>query len=117
MDKVLHLLKSWESPDKLSLKLLTLKTVALMALSSSDRGQTLHLTNIASINFHEDRTEFVIKDKTKTTKKFQKPLLITCVSTCDPSSDVNAHVRSYLEKLKISEVLRTLSSFFLGKLK
>ena len=33
-------------------------------------------------------------------RKYQKPLLVTCVSTDDPALDVNAHVNCYLERTK-----------------
>ena len=39
---VFRFLATWHPPASLSLKELTLKTVALVALTSSDRAQTLH---------------------------------------------------------------------------
>ena len=100
VDKLLNHLRTWDSPDKLSLKDLTLKTIALMALSSSDRGQTLHLIKTDSMKMFDDRVEFVVSDRTKSTRKFLKPILITCVTTEDPALDVALHVSHYVERTK-----------------
>ena len=42
VNKVLIFLKSWFPNNELSIKKLTLKTCMLIALSSSDRAQTIH---------------------------------------------------------------------------
>ena len=52
--KQLNFLAKWHTIHELSLKQLTLKTVALVALSSSDRGQTLKLLNIENNHLTED---------------------------------------------------------------
>ena len=45
-EKVLRSLKSWHPVDRLSLIQLTIKTLSLTAITTSGRGQTLHLMNI-----------------------------------------------------------------------
>ena len=76
---LLDYLKTLHPMEELSLKLLTLKTVALIALTSSDRGQSIHLANINNMSVAEDHIDFVIKDRIKTTKKFLKPTIVRCV--------------------------------------
>ena len=46
VEKVLRSLKSWHPVYQLSLKQLTIKTLDLIAITTLDRGQTLHLMNI-----------------------------------------------------------------------
>ena len=100
VDKLLSFLKSWHPKEELSLEQLTYKTIALIAVSSSDRGQTLHMAKVDDIKVHSDRVEFVINEKTKGTRKILKPIIISCVVTQDESLDVAAHVLYYIEKTK-----------------
>ena len=60
VSKVLNFLKSWYPIESLSLMQLPLKTLALIALSSSDRGQNLHLTSCKSMAISEDKVEFIL---------------------------------------------------------
>ena len=64
--KLLHFLVEWHPIHELSLKQLTLKTVALVALSSSDSGQKLKLLNIENTYLTEDSITFVIFERLKT---------------------------------------------------
>lgn len=100
VSKLLEFLKTWFPIDSLELKRLTLKTIALMALTSSDRGQTLHLARLKFMTISEDKIEFLILDKTKTTRKVLKPLIISCVSSSIPELDVANHVKAYLNLTK-----------------
>ena len=43
---MLYLLAQWHPPQDLTMKQLTLKTVTLIALTSSDRAQTIHALDI-----------------------------------------------------------------------
>ena len=85
----------------LSLKQLTLKTIALIALTSSDRGQTIHKANIDNMLVGEDSSiKFIIKDKLKTTRKVLKPTTITCISAQEDEFNVASYVKKYLEMTK-----------------
>lgn len=97
---VIKFLKSWHPMSSLSLKNLTLKTVALIALSSSDRGQSIHMASTKNMIISPNKVEFLIKDRIKTTRKVLKPFVITCVSTEDDSLNVCEYVKYYLEKTK-----------------
>ena len=98
VEQLLNFLKSWFPLDDLSLKNLTLKTIALIALTSSDRGQTLHKATIHNMKISPTKIEFVIREKVKNTRKVLKPTIITCVSSAIPELDVASHVSFYLEK-------------------
>ena len=71
-----------------------------MALSSSDRGQTLHLASTDSMVVSEDKVEFIIRKPTKTTRKVLKPLVISCISNPEENLNVAHFVKCYLEATK-----------------
>ena len=98
VSKLLDLLTTWYPIDSISLKFLTLKVIALIALTSSDRGQTLHLASTKDMIVSDDKIEFIVRDKIKTTKKVLKPTVITCVSSHIEQLNVAAHVKAYLER-------------------
>ena len=98
VDKVLDFLKTLHPPHSLSLKDLTLKTIALIALSSSDRGQTLHLASTRNMRISDSKIEFVIVDRIKTTRKVLKPTVITCVSSEINELNVAEYVKQYIER-------------------
>ena len=100
VSKLLDLLKSWHPIEKLTLKQLTLKTIALIALSSSDRGQTLHLASINNMSVSEDKVEFIIRDRVKTTRRVLKPTVITCVVSDNEALNVANYVKMYIENTK-----------------
>ena len=83
--------------DSLSLKQLTLKTIALIALSSSDRGQTIHLASIKNMTTSKDKVQFVIRDIVKNTRKILKPTIITCISTDLEELNVALYVQYYIK--------------------
>ena len=89
--------------ESLSLKQLTLKTLALIALSSSDRGQSLHLANIRDIEISDDCIKFLIKSRIKTTRKTLKPSIVSCTSSTVPELDVAKYVSHYMS---VTEPLR-----------
>ena len=82
------------------MKQLTLKTIALIALSSSDRSQTLHLASLGNMSISEEKVEFIIRERTKTTRKILKPSIITCVSCEKQPLNVAFYVKMYIEKTK-----------------
>ena len=98
--KVLNLLKSWHPMEELDLKRLTLKTLALIALTSSDRGQTLHLLNLKDMTFEDDHIIFVIFSRIKTTRRVLKPTIVKCISSESEELNVSSYVRGYIERTK-----------------
>ena len=66
--KVLEFLASQFPLESLSLKMLTLKTIALLALSTAQRSQTLSMLNINNMNLTEDYVVFSIQNLHKTSK-------------------------------------------------
>ena len=98
---LLKFLESWHSVGTLTLKQFTLKTIDLIALSSSDRGQTLHLASLENMSISEDKVEFIIRQRTKTTRKFSKPPIITCVSCEKQLLNVAFYVKMYIEETRI----------------
>ena len=76
VEKVLTYLKSLFPISSLSLKELTLKTVALIALSCSDRGQTLHLLNVENAHVSKDGITFVINERLKKFSESQRKTLL-----------------------------------------
>ena len=96
--KLLSLLSSWYPISSLSLKSLTLKTIALIALSSSDRGQTLHMASTNSMVISDDKIQFVIREKVKNTRKKIRPTIITCISTNNDRLNVLNHIKAYIDE-------------------
>lgn len=95
---LLKFLSDWHPASSLSLKQLTLKTVALIALSSSDRGQTLHLLNIDKTHIDNEGLSFVIFDRLKTSKRNMRPHIVKCVTTSNPSLNVCDYTLSYMNR-------------------
>ena len=97
VSNLLNFLKSLYPIETLSLKNLTLKTLALVALSSSDRGQTIHKMDINKMHLGENSLTFVISNRLKNTRRVLKPKIIKCPATPDPALSVIAHVKHYME--------------------
>ena len=116
VNKVLKLLKSWHPIEELDIKTLTLKTLALIALTSSDRGQTLHLLNLKDMAFEGDHINFVIFSRVKTTRRVLKPTIVQCLSSDDEDLSVSSYVKAYIEKTKDwrSPDISNSSQFFLS---
>ena len=100
VSSVINFLKVWHPFDELSLKELTLKTLALVALSSSDRGQTLHLMNIKDMEYEEEHINFIIRSRLKTTKRVLRPKIVKCVCTENAQLNVASYVAHYIEVTK-----------------
>ena len=83
---------------ELNLKLLTIKTLTLIALSSSDRGQTLHLMKIDNVAESPTGIDFVIFDPIKTTKRVLKPKIISCITTENEALNVCHYVKEYMTR-------------------
>ena len=95
VDKLLDLLSSWHSASSLSLKQVTLKTIAL---GSSDRGQTLHAINIEQTDVQNRVIVFIIHARLKTTRKVLKPNIVKFITTDSPELNVCNYVLYYLNR-------------------
>ena len=98
---VLCMLKSWYPYTGMSLKMLTLKTCMLIALSSSDRAQTLQLMEHDTWVCTGRGVEFPIFSKTKTSRHHRKPRVVICPRWKDPSLDVERCVTTYMQRTLI----------------
>ena len=83
---------------ELNLKLLTIKTLTLITLSSSDRGQTLHPMKIDNVPESFTGIDFVIFDPIKTTKRVLKPKIISCITTENEALNVCHYVKEYMTR-------------------
>ena len=95
--KVLKFLASWHPASSLSIKQLTLKTAAIVALTSCDRAQTLHLLSVEHVHISAHGLEFVIPQVLKTTRRGQPAQVVTCVSWDDERLDVCKYVHHYID--------------------
>ena len=98
VSQLLEFLETLHPPSSLSLKDLTLKTSALIALSSSDRGQTLHLMNINRYHLSSQQLSFVITERLKTTKRTLKPKVVNCVASDKPALSPYLYVQEYISR-------------------
>ena len=97
---VLRFLAGWHPASSLSLRQLTLKTVALMALTCCDRAQTLHAlrSNQVSTTPRGD-VEFVIYDILKTSRRGRPARVVKCVKYHKPELDVADYVLKYMVRV------------------
>ena len=72
--------------------------MALIALSCSDRAQTLHLLKIDKTEINKDGVSFLIFDRLKTTKRNFKPHVVKCLTSDIPSLNVCDYVLAYLNR-------------------
>ena len=98
---VLRFLATWHPPSSLSLRQLTLKTVALVALTASDRAQTIHALRSDMIEPTANGLEIVVYDLLKTSRRGRPPRVVTCVSWPDPELDVAFYVHKYLDRVLV----------------
>lgn len=96
--QLLNYLSELHPPSALTLKQLTLKTLALIALTSSDRGQTIHAMNIEQTVLTDGGIQFIIFDRLKHTRRVHKPKTIKCISSEIPSLNVCDYVTTYMNK-------------------
>ena len=95
---VLNFLAKWHPKESLSLKQLTLKTVALVALTSSDRAQSLHALQVDQAHFTPEGLVFVIKKLLKHSRRGSPTSKIVCVKWDAPELDVADYVLFYMQK-------------------
>ena len=123
--KLLNFLAQWHPADSLTLKQLTLKVVALISLTSSDRAQTLHLLNVDFIHrTTKGDLEFEVPALLKTRKGAPKrglpPKKVLCVAWDAAELNVAEYVDMYVRKtfmFRMREVNKKLpkpTQFFLS---
>ena len=95
---LLKLLISWHPSSALSLEKLTLKTISLVAVTSSDRAQTLEALDIEHTSFSNDAVHFAVYSLLKTTRKNRPTKVVSCHKSANPSLDVCEYVSSYLTR-------------------
>ena len=95
---VLRYLATWHPPSTLSLKQLTLKTVALVALTSSDRAQTLHALRVDRVAVTPQGLEFVVFEVLKTSKRGKPAKVVKCVSWDKVELDVAFYMQKYIDR-------------------
>ena len=88
VNKVLLYLKDWFPLSTLSMKQLTLKTCMLIALSSSDRAQTLQQMRVDQCVCTARGVEFPIFSKLKTSRHLRRPRVVICPRWSDDLLDV-----------------------------
>ena len=96
--KVLRFLANWHPPENLSMRQLTLKTVTLIALTSSDRAQTLHALDIQYLNYVAQGLEFLVPSLLKHSRRGRPARRVLCVQWDDPKLNVCSYVEFYLRK-------------------
>ena len=102
---VLRFLAAWHPPSSLSLKQMTLKTVALVALTASDRAQTIHALRSDMVEPTKKGLEIVVLERLKTSRRGHPPRVVTCVTWPDQELDVAYYVHKYLDRVLIYRIL------------
>ena len=95
---VLRYLSAWYPHSTLSLKQLTMKTVMLIALSSSDRAQTIQHMRVDRCVCTARGVEFPIFSKLKTSRHLRKPRVVICPNWSEPSLNVEKCVTDYMTR-------------------
>ena len=96
--KVFTFLALWHPPASLSVKQLTLKTVALLALTSSDRAQTLHALDIHHMFYVAQGLEFNVPVVLKHSRRGRPSRKVLCVEWDAPELNVCRYVERYLAR-------------------
>ena len=95
---VLRFLAGWHPKESLTFKQLTLKTVMLVALTSSDRAQTLHALRRDQVEVTDDGLEFVILSHLKHTRPGSQATKVVCVEWDAPELNVADYVLYYMQR-------------------
>ena len=98
MGIVLRFLAPWHPPALLSIKKLTLKTAAMIALASGDRAQSIHLLSVEHVHISAHGVEFAVPHVLKTSKMGQPARVVTCVSWPDERLDVCKFVHKCIDR-------------------
>ena len=99
---MLKFLARWHPIASLSMQQLTLKCVSLLALTSSDRAQTLHLLDVERVHISSQGLEFEVASLLKTRrgapKKGLPPKVVKCVAWDAPELNVAEYIEAYMRK-------------------
>ena len=98
VDVLLKFLISWHPSSSLTLEKLTLKTVSLVAVTSSDRAQTLEALDIEHCSFSGEAVRFPVYSLLKNTRKNRPIKVVSCFKSENPSLDVCEYVSSYMTR-------------------
>ena len=98
VNKVLLFLKEWYPHNTISTKKLTQKTAMLIALSSSDRAQTIQKMRVDKCVRTARGVEFPIFDRIKTSRHLRRPRVVICPSWSDPALNVEKCVTDYMAR-------------------
>ena len=98
---VLKYLSSFPKVTDLSVKLLTLKTIMLIALVTAQRGQSLHMLDMQFMTEFKDRFEFVLPFHVKQSRPgYEPPSIVLKAYPTDQSLCVFSHMKEYLLRTK-----------------
>ena len=86
--KVLKFLSDWHPINRLTFKQITLKALSLVALTSSDRAQTLESIDIEHSEVSEEGIFFPIYTLLKSSRRNRPIRVVKCIRFDDPSLDV-----------------------------
>ena len=112
---VLDYLENLGSSSELSLKVLTFKTIMLLALITAQRAQTLAKIRLTNIKINPDKIEIAISDIVKTSRTgVSNPVLVLPKFNSRPNLCVYTAVNIYVQK---TECLRASDPFLFIKLK
>ena len=98
---VLTYLSSLNPVEKLELKTLTLKLIMLISLVSAQRGQSLHILDIAYMKETHDGFEFLLSEHIKQSRpSYKAPSIILKAYPADSSLCVVNCLKEYLKRTK-----------------
>ena len=80
------------------LKKLTLKTLTIVSVTSSDRVQTIESIDIENSEVTENGIFFLIYSLLKCSKKNRPVRVVKCIKFDEPSLDVCSYVMAYMQK-------------------
>ena len=96
--KVLKFLSTWHPIASLSFKQLTLKTLMLVAITSSDRAQTIESIDIEFSEINDEGIFFPIYSLLKGSKRNKPVRVVKCIRFDEPALDVSHYVVAYLQR-------------------
>ena len=103
VQQVLSYLSSIAPIVDLPLKLLTFKTMMLVALVTAQRGQSLHMLDVGFMTEFADGLEFVLPEHVKQSRPgYQPPSIILKAYPADRRLCVFRHMKKYLKRTKPS---------------
>lgn len=105
VDILLKYLEKWYPLAALTRKQLTLKTVALMALVSAQRSQTLAALNINSMTCFEKEIQFCVMDILKTSRPGRSSIVVSFKAFDE--NEALCVCRTLKEYIKMTEESRT----------